>query len=162
SVLALGLLALAWLFRRTGRSRPSPARWQPGPATRAGWGDGLAALAVLAFALLAPTLWITTPDFVFHWGLKGEHAFLARGLDYGWLGEPWNWSLHPASPHLLPILYASTSRLALHFDAAALQLWSVLFLGGVLLAARAAFGQAGVGRGAFQGGMALVGMAATA
>jgi hypothetical protein len=165
SVLAFGLLALAWLCRHrrgAGRSRPGPAPWRPSPAARVGWGDGAAALSVLAFALLAPTLWITTPDFVFHWGVKGEHAFLTRGIDYGWLGEPWNWSLHPDYPHLLPILYASTARLALRFDASALQLWSVLFLVGIVLAARAAFGQAGIGRGALQGGMALVGMAAAA
>src|SRR5436305_420405 len=93
SVLVLGLLALAWACRRAGRRRPVTPSVHPGPALRAGWGDAVAALSILAFALLAPTLWITTPDFVFHWGLKGEHAFLTRGIDYGWLGEPANWSL---------------------------------------------------------------------
>src|SRR5262249_2299335 len=125
-----------------------------------GWGDGIATLGVLAFALLAPSLWITTPDFVYHWGLKGEHAFLARGLDYAWLGRTWNWSLHPDYPHLLPILYASTARLGVHFDAPALQLWSALFLGGIVLAARAALSEAGVNRGAVQGGVALLGLTA--
>jgi hypothetical protein len=166
SLLAVALVGMAWLCRRGSQRwdrRPVPLR--RAPSLKAGWGDGVAALAVLAFALLAPTLWITTPDFIYHWGLKGEHAFLARGIDYAWLGEPWNWSLHPDYPHLLPILYASTARLALRFDAPTLQLWSVLFLGGIVLAVRAALGQAGqaeVARGAVQGGMALVGMAAAA
>jgi hypothetical protein len=165
SLLAVSLIGMAWLCRRglrvRGRGRPAPQRRAPSPAP-AGWGDGVAALAVLAFALLAPTLWITTPDFVYHWGIKGEHAFLARGIDYAWLARPWNWSIHPDYPHLLPILYASTARLALRFDAPSLQLWSVLFLGGIVLAARAALGQAGVGRGTVQAGMALTGLAAAA
>jgi hypothetical protein len=161
SLLAVLLVLLAWACRRAGRRRPRPPR-RLSPAG-AGWGDAAAILAVLAFALLAPTLWITTPDFAFHWGLKGEHAFLARGIDYAWLARSWNyWAIHPDYPHLLPILYASSARLALRFDAAALQLWSVLFLGGIVLAARAAFREAGVGRGALQGGTALVGFAATA
>jgi hypothetical protein len=161
SLLAILLVALAWLCRRAARGRQEQVR-QPAPGTGAGWGDGVAAFSVTAFALLAPTLWITTPDFVYHWGIKGEHAFLARGIDYAWLAEPWNWSLHPDYPHLLPLLYGSTTRLAGRFDAPALQLWSVLFLGGIVLAARAALRQAGVGRGAVQGGVALVGLAAGA
>ncbi|HEV7516400.1 MAG TPA: hypothetical protein VGR07_08880 [Thermoanaerobaculia bacterium] len=159
SFLAVGLVGMAWLCRRG--ARPASLRHASLP-TRAGWGDGVAALTVLVFALLAPTLWITTPDFVYHWGLKGEHAFLARGIDYAWLAQPWNWSLHPDYPHLLPLLYGSTARLALRFDAPSLQLWSAFFLGGIVLAARAVLGQAGVSRGAVQGGMALVGMAAAA
>jgi len=165
TVLAAGLLLLLglprWWKRRSSSRR---GEWEHRPQLRAttlsiGWGDGIAALAVLVFALLAPSLWITTPDFVYHWGLKGEHAFLARGIDSAWLGRPWNWSLHPDYPHLLPILYASTARLALRFDASTLQLWSALFLGGIVLAARAALKAAGIGRGAVQGGVALVGLA---
>ncbi len=181
SLLAVSLLLLAWLCRRAARGRPALRRPAPAAslssmATRAGWGDGVAAFAVLVFALLAPTLWITTPDFVYHWGVKGEHAFLARGLDYPWLGQPWNWSLHPDYPHLLPILYGSTARLAGSFDAPSLQLWSALFLGGIVLAARAALGASASGEiggigllgprrdgvGAVQGGMALVGLTAAA
>jgi hypothetical protein len=172
SLLAVGLILLAWLCRRAARGRPALRRPAPVVATarvaRAGWGDGVAAFAVLVFALLAPTLWITTPDFVYHWGVKGEHAFLARGLDYAWLAQPWNWSLHPDYPHLLPILYGSTARLAGGFDAPSLQLWSALFLGGIVLAARAALGSSeirgigGIDRGAIQGGMALVGLTAAA
>ena len=167
SLLAVALLALVGLagfYRRgfRGRPAPMPAIAPIFRAAPAGWGDAAAAFAVLAFALLAPTLWITTPDFVYHWGMKGEHAFLARGLDYSWLGEPWNWSLHPDYPHLLPLLYGSMARLASRFDAPALQLWSVLFLGGIVLAARAALREVGVGRGAVQGGVALVGLAAGA
>ena len=181
SLLAVSLLLLAWLCRRAARRRPALRRPAPAVATarprhrasaaratRAGWGDGVAAFAVLVFALLAPTLWITTPDFVYHWGVKGEHAFLARGLDYPWLAQPWNWSLHPDYPHLLPILYGSTARLAGRFDAPSLQLWSALFLGGIVLAARAALGGSasggigGIDRGAVQGGMAFVGLTAAA
>ncbi len=164
SLLAIALVGLAWLCRRAARGREPMRQQVPQqmPGTPVGWGDGAAAFSVLAFALLAPTLWITTPDFVYHWGMKGEHAFLARGIDYAWLADPWNWSLHPDYPHLLPLLYGSTARLTGRFDAPALQLWSVLFLGGIVLAARAALRQAGGGRGAVQGGVALVGLAAGA
>jgi hypothetical protein len=161
SLLAVLLVGLAWLCRRGSGSRRAPETPIP-QAMPIGWGDGAAAFAVLAFALLAPTLWITTPDFVYHWGMKGEHAFLARGIDYAWLAEPWNWSLHPDYPHLLPILYGSAARLASRFDAPVLQLGSVLFLAGIVLSARAALRQAEVGRGTAQGGVALVGLAAGA
>jgi hypothetical protein len=165
-LLAASLVLLAGLPHRLAARRPATA--PPAPSSRIpwGWGDGAATLAILAFALLAPTLWITTPDFVYHWGLKGEHAFLARGIDSAWLARPWNWSLHPDYPHLLPILYASTALLSGRFDAPSLQLWSALFLGGIVLAARAALGQTlantGIGRSAVQGGVALVGLAAGA
>jgi hypothetical protein len=162
SLLAVAVVVLTWLCRRAARNRQGMRPRSSISPAPAGWGDGAAAFSVLAFALLAPTLWITTPDFVYHWGMKGEHAFLTRGIDYAWLAEPWNWSLHPDYPHLLPLLYGSTARLAGRFDAAALQLWSALFLGGIVLAARAALREAGVGHGAVQGGVALVGLAAGA
>ena len=72
----------------------------PRTARTPDWGDGAALFAFSGFAALAPTLWIATPDFVFHWGLKGERFFLARGVDYDWLAKGWNWVIHPDYPNL--------------------------------------------------------------
>ncbi|HTQ80133.1 MAG TPA: hypothetical protein VMM92_09055 [Thermoanaerobaculia bacterium] len=160
--LAAALLLLLWLSRRLARQSAAEGPRPCPPPLAPGWGDGAAAFAILSLGLLAPSLWITLPDFVYHWGLKGEHAFLTRGIDYAWLAEPWNWSLHPDYPHLLPILYGSTSILAGRFDASALQLWSVLFLAATVLAVRAALAQPGLSRGAVQGGVAWVGLATAA
>ncbi len=101
-----------------------------------GWGDGVALCALIVFTLLALTLWIMTPDFVFHWGLKGHRFFLARGIDEAWLAR--NDMIHADYPHLLPELHAASALLAGRFDPPALMLWSALFFAGLLAAAREA------------------------
>ncbi|HXO21953.1 MAG TPA: hypothetical protein VOA87_18720 [Thermoanaerobaculia bacterium] len=172
TVLILALLVLIAVPRLAfGRARgPAPTgpggeRGEAAPPGALGWGDGIAAAAVLAFALLAATLWITTPDFFYHWGLKGEHFFLARGIDYRWLAESWNAGIHPDYPNLLPELYATTAVLAGRFAAPAQMLWSALFLGFTIVAAREAMvrGAArGASRFAEQATVALVALAAVA
>jgi hypothetical protein len=119
-----------------------------------GWGDGAALFALAAFTLFAPTLWTMTPDFVYHWGLKGEHFFLAGGVDYAWLAKPWNWVIHPDYPNLLPELFAGSALLAGVFDASAQMLWSALVFGLLLVSAREALG--GASRPLAQMGIAAV------
>jgi hypothetical protein len=140
-----------------GRRTPQGERRLPSDL---GWGDEIALLAVAVFALLALTLWVTTSDFVFHWGIKGHRYFLARGVDYAELARSWGWAIHPDYPNLLPELYAASALAAGRFDPPALMLWSVFFFLLMLAAAREAL------RGAEpfvrQAGMALLASALAA
>ncbi len=145
-VILVPLGCLVWL----GFRRREPGRVGPGDQLRAGqgdqllpsdlgWGDAAALFALTAFTLFAPTLWTVTPDFVYHWGLKGEHFFLARGVDYDWLAvKEWSWVIHPDYPNLLPELFAGSALLAGAFEAPAQMLWSVLVFALILLASREA------------------------
>jgi hypothetical protein len=119
-----------------------------------GLGDGAALFALTVFTLFAPTLWTMTPDFVYHWGLKGEHFFLAGRVDYEWLAKPWNWVIHPDYPNLLPELFAGSALLAGRFEAPAQMLWSALVFGLLLAAARTAL--RGTSRPLAQMGIAAV------
>ncbi|HEX3130300.1 MAG TPA: hypothetical protein VH394_23390, partial [Thermoanaerobaculia bacterium] len=119
-----------------------------------GLGDGAALFALAAFTLFAPTLWTMTPDFVYHWGIKGEHFFLAGRVDYEWLAKPWNWVIHPDYPNLLPELFAGSAMFAGRFAAPAQMLWSALVLALILVAARRALG--GTPRPMTQMGIAAV------
>lgn len=101
-----------------------------------GWGDGLALFALLVFTCTAVTLWSMTPDFVYHWGIKGQRFFLHRGVDYDWLARPWHWVLHPDYPNLLPELFAAGALLAGSFEPHAQMLWSSLFFLAMLASAR--------------------------
>lgn len=138
SVAKLGI-GLAVLFalgvRFSARTQESERRRFPSDL---GWGDEMALLAVAVFALVALTLWVTTPDFVFHWGLKGQRFFLTRGVDYAYLARSWGWAIHPDYPQLLPELYAASALAAGRFDPPALMLWSVFFFVLLLAAAREA------------------------
>jgi hypothetical protein len=117
----------------------------------------------VVFALMALTLWITTPDFVYHWGLKGERFFLSRHVDYAWLARSWHGqSIHPDYPNLLPELYTASSLLARRFDPPALMLWSALFFGMMLAAAREALGRAGALPFVRQAGVAVLALAVAA
>lgn len=127
----LPLLGLAVLGLRAKRE-PSALPSDPG------WGDGIALFALVSFGLLAPTLWVTTPDFIYHWGIKGNRYFLTHGIDYAWLAREWNWVLHPDYPNLLPELFAGSALLAGRFDAPAQMLWSTLFFGLLLASGREA------------------------
>ena len=130
---ALAVATLASLLHRRGAgSDPAsagpapPQSWLRTPVL--GWGDALAALAVLTFAALAWTRWVANPDFVYHWGLKAHRFLLAGGVDYGYLGRPWSWVLHPDYPNLFPELLSATSWCAGAWDECGLLLWSPLLL----------------------------------
>lgn len=150
------LLPLAVVFALAHRFMPRERAARPLLPSDLGWGDALAAFAIAVFGLIAATLWITTPDFVFHWGLKGARFFLARGVDYDYLARGWNWPIHPDYPNLLPELEAASALLAGRFEPAPMMLWSVIFLAGIVASAREALRQSGVERFALQAGTALV------
>jgi len=132
--LGAGLLILLALFLRFGPRTPEGERRRL--PSDFGWGDETALLAVVVFSLLALTLWVTTPDFVFHWGLKGHRYFLTRGVDYSYLARSWGWAIHPDYPQLLPELYAASALAVGRFDPPLLMLWSAFFFFLLLAASR--------------------------
>jgi hypothetical protein len=111
------------------------------------------------FLLIALTGWITHPDFIFHWGIKGSRFFLARGVDYPYLARPWNWMLHPDYPNLQPELYAATSLFIGRFDVPALMLETAALFAFLLAAVREALRQGTGDRFVRQAGLALVALA---
>lgn len=140
-ILAAGVVLLTVAAGRWSPRAPERTRFPSNVPRGAGWGDGLAFASWLTFTLFAASLWITLPDFIYHWGLKGARFSLVRGIDYEYLARTWNWVLHPDYPNLLPELYASTSLLAGRFDPPALMLWTSLWFAGVLVSAREALGR---------------------
>lgn len=132
-VVGLALVA-AWGLSREARPTSKSGRESGSP----GWGDAVAALAVLLFAVTAWTLRATHPDLVYHWGIKAKKLLLAGGLDLVYLGHPWNHFVHPDYPTLIPELYAVTSLPAGRFSEPVSLLWSVVFFAGMLLALREA------------------------
>jgi hypothetical protein len=150
-----GTIALAHRYLHSSSGRLSSTA----PIARPGWGDGIALLALGAFAWFSVSLCIVIPDFYFHWGLKGERFFLARRIDFDFLSMPWNQLLHPDYPTLLPDLYAATALLAGRFSAPVMMLWSVGAFGLLLLAAREVLRQAEVGRFVAQTTLAFTALA---
>src|SRR5262249_51786595 len=73
-----------------------------GPYT---WLD-LATLALIAgyarFATIAPP---TEIDYICIWGLKAEKFFVAHGIDWNFLAQPFNAFAHPDYPLLVPLAY---------------------------------------------------------
>lgn len=149
----LAVLAVYALLRRRDRTD------RPRLPSDLGWGDGAALAALAVFALLALTAWIATPDFIFHWGLKGHRFALARGVDYDYLAQSWSWPLHPDYPNLLPELYAATALLGGGWDAGAMMFWSVAFLALLLAALREVLRREAADRFGRQAGIALVALA---
>lgn len=136
AALLAGAIALAHRLRPV-----DPARRAAEPArlpSDLGWGDGLALFALLVFTCTAVTLWSMTPDFIYHWGIKGHRFFLHRGVDYDWLARPWSWVLHPDYPNLLPELFATSALFAGSFEPRAQMLWAPLFFLLMLASAREA------------------------
>jgi hypothetical protein len=130
------------------------------PATlRPGWGDAVALAALGTYTALAWKLNAATPDFVYHWGIKGHRYALARGVDWGFLADPLRLTDHPDYPNLVPDLYAATAIWRGRFDERAMMLWSAVLFGLMLLAARAAWRRGGTGGFAAQAGTAAVGLA---
>ncbi|MFP5284134.1 MAG: hypothetical protein ACLGI9_00185, partial [Thermoanaerobaculia bacterium] len=148
--LVLPLVALA-AWRRTPGTPRTPRTLD--------WGDGAALLALTTFSAFAWTLWIATPDFVYHWGIKGERFFLVRSVDYAWLAKGWNWVTHPDYPNLLPELFAGTALLEGWFEAPPQMLWSALFFALILASGREALRQEGTPRPFAPAGLATAAFA---
>jgi hypothetical protein len=119
---------------------PRPGAWR---RSRPGWPDIVTVLAGAAFAVAALRLWIVFPDFVFHWGVKGERYALRGGVDWEFLSRAWNWRSHPDYPQLLPELFAVTAILG-EWRERAMMAWSIVHGALVILAARGAMAAGGV------------------
>jgi len=149
-LLPLGLGIAATFWRRPARREPSAF------PSDLGWGDGAALAALILFALFSATLWITTPDWIFHWGLKAHRFYLQQGIDYAYLVRPWNWSIHPDYPNLFPELLAATSLLVRRFEPAGLMAWTSLFFALLLLSCRGILGTLTSERRVRQAGLAFL------
>ena len=147
-------LALGWLALRDARLAPAPA-----PLRRPGAGDLAALAAVALFAWLALGEWVTTPDFVYHWGLKAKRFALADGIDWAFLADPAVAGLHPDYPLLWPALAALTSRLAGRFHEPTLLLWSPLLLAALLVSVRRTLAGAALAPAARGAGLAAIALA---
>jgi hypothetical protein len=121
-----------------------------------GWGDAVAALALLVFAICTARLWNLNPDFIYHWGIKGKTFALARGIDIHFLSRPWNAHLHPDYPNLLPALFAVTALWDGGFRESVMALWSAVWLALLLLVARDFLAQLGASPLARQTGIAAL------
>lgn len=144
AVAALGLASL----RRTA-----------GPTDRVapGWGDAFCAAALAIVGVFAAKLWITTADFVYHWGVKGRKFFLASGIDYEYLSRPWNVLAVPWYPTTLSELYAASALISREWSAGEMMMWSVLWIVLIAAAARGTLQRSGVFAADMQWGMALLG-----
>lgn len=173
ALLGLSLLGIAWgvtvLGAILGLYVLATWRLARAPVTRRGlaalgrdlgWGDAVAGLAVALFAFYAIRHWIVFQDFVYHWGVKAKRFLLAGGVDLEFLNDPALWFLHRDYPTLLPELFALTGLVRGHFTERGVMVWTVLFLLGLVLAARRALSAAGVPRVALQGGTAIVALVA--
>src|SRR4051794_22953761 len=127
-----------------------------------GWGDALALLALAVFAALALSGWIAMPDFIYHWGLKGHRFYLARGVDYPFLAQRWNWAIHPDYPNLVPEMFAVTALLAGAFDVPAMMLETAVLFALFVAACREVLRQGGADPFIQQAGTALVALTSAA
>jgi hypothetical protein len=128
----LAVAATVVVGRRVLPAAPRPLR-EPGFA----WSDAVALAVVLAFAVAAVRTWIVFPDFIYHWGVKGQRFALAGGIDWEFLGRRANWAVHPDYPNLMPELFAVTAILGGGFREPAALAWSALLFALLLAAARA-------------------------
>lgn len=133
----LGVTAAAGYRASRGVARTSALPWD------LGWGEAVAAGALLVYAVLAVRGWIVHPDFIYHWGIKGQRFYLAGGIDYAFLAAPWRWYVHPDYPNLVPALYAASASAAHGFRVGAAMLWSALTFALTLAGARQVLRQAG-------------------
>ncbi len=169
---AIGIAGWRWTLPLVAAALAAAAalawRWLPAPADRTrlpsalGWGEVIALAALAVFTVCALSAWIATPDFIYHWGLKGRRFHLAGGVDYRYLAAPWNWVVHPDYPNLLPELFAVTALAAGRFDDPAMMLWSAAAFALLLAAVREALRRAGTSRFAAQAALAGLALALAA
>lgn len=140
-------------FARRRETEAPPPR---DPAFAPGWGDAAALLLALVFTVCTVRLWNLSPDFIYHWGIKGKAFALARGVDFHFLSRPWNTHLHPDYPNLLPALFALTALWDGGFREPVMALWSAVWLALLLLVARDLLAQLGASRLARQAGLVIL------
>lgn len=150
------LAAGAFLLLAAGRRGVREILTPSGP--RPGWGDWIALVALGILAWYALELKIVLADFAYHWGVKGEKFFLARGVDWSYLGSASSYRIHPDYPTLVPELYALTALLLGRFAEPAMMAWSVIFALALVVAGRRAMASAGASRQAVQVASAVLGL----
>ncbi len=153
AALAMAAGAAHLASRRVAVPEAGPLRSGPGAP---GWGDALALLCLAVVTVCAVLLWMVYSDFIFHWGIKGQRFFLARGFDFEFLARPWNWLRHPEYPNLYPGLLAATAAVAGRFAEPAMMLWTPIFFFALLAAGREALRVSEVSRPAAQATLALL------
>jgi hypothetical protein len=127
--LLIGAILILALLRRKRGARTFPRM-------KYGWGDAFALVAVAIVAACAWKLWIVTSDFFYHWGAKGQRFYLARGIDFEYLAQPWNGLVNPWYPNLQPELFALTALVRGRFNEPDMMWWSVLWICLALVVAR--------------------------
>ena len=145
SLLLQDLAGIAWsrfsivapLVVLAATPRPGrPGLWRVSPIVDPRPADGLALVALAPFMAFSLSGWTIAPDYVFHWGLKAQKFWLARGIDWSFLAAGWNWLVHPDYPNLLPDLYAATAIVRGTYRSTAALAWSPVLAGAAVLVAR--------------------------
>lgn len=162
-ILALAA-ALWWILRRWTSERRSEPRVQTAKGARRplapGWGDAVAIGCLAVLIWVALHRWSVHPDLIYHWGLKARRFALLGGIDTELLARPWNLStIHPAYPHLVPALFAFTTRLLGGYQEAAMVLWTAPLYAAMLAAARQIASREGCSAFGIQSTLALTAVA---
>jgi len=105
-MLPLLLMAVIGIVVRRNRLKPVPTAVETGfSLSRLHWLD-IVTLVVIAgyarFATMAPT---PEYDFIGIWGVKANEFFVARGIDWAWLANPFNEFAHVDYPLLVPLMF---------------------------------------------------------
>lgn len=103
------LAALSWIKLRGSVALPSdPALRIALPArgrALAGAIDAITVLALAGYALMATIAPSPEWDFSGIWGVKGRMFFVARGIDWHFLHDPFAHYTHPDYPILVPLVF---------------------------------------------------------
>jgi hypothetical protein len=150
------------LGRGDAEAKLAPMRGEGPGRGRLGWGDALALFALAVFTAFALSGWITMPDYIYHWGLKGHRFYLAGGVDYRFLAHRWSWSIHPDYPNLVPEMFAVTAFLTGFFDMPAMMLGTTVLFALLVAACREGLRQGGAPPFVQQAGTALVALSSAA
>jgi hypothetical protein len=99
------LFALAIFCAASIVAKRRPANGEPQPAARAHVLDVVTLFALTGYALYATLAPLWRWDFWAIWGLKARVFLEAGGIDWRFLGSPWNTFAHPDYPLLVPLNY---------------------------------------------------------
>lgn len=131
--------ALAFVLERTGKHGVARSVQNP-RAQRSiqpwSWGEWMAAMGVGLFAWSAFTLRSMSPDFVYHWGVKGRRFFELGAIDWAFLERTGAGYLHPDYPLLVSSVYGATATIAGTWSETSLMLLSVAAAALLVLEAR--------------------------
>jgi hypothetical protein len=72
---------------------------------RAHWLDLVTLVLIIGYARFATMAPTPEYDFIGIWGVKANEFFVARGIDWAWLANPFNEFAHVDYPLLVPLLF---------------------------------------------------------